>query len=307
MRAMRLSWVTADVVRSFETENTTAHRICSHPSGWIERLGRDMLISWRNTIFRDAGLAGVRSWAADCVVAVDRIFARELPRRPEDRSRPVLVDGPADGPLQTVVLERGMRFLVDFSAGYSTGVFLDQRRNRELVQEWAPRRTLNLFAYTCTFSVCAALGGGITTSIDLSRKSLDRGRQNFSENGLDPAAHKFVAGDVLRILPRLARDGRMFDCVIVDPPTFSRGAGGRPFRVADDFSDLALAALAVTARGGRVLLSTNSAKMASAGVAAAARYALRASRRSAELRSEAPPPDIPEHDAAKTLWLLLKD
>lgn len=307
MREMSLSWITADIVRCFETENTSAYRICSHPGGWIERLGRDLLVSWRDSGFRDAALRGARPWAKDNEIAIDRIFARELPRRPEDRASPILADGPADSPIQTIVSERGVRFIVDFSAGYSAGVFLDQRRNRELIREWAPRRALNLFAYTCTFSVCAGLAGGITTNIDLSRKSLDRGKQNFHENALDPSAHRFMAGDVLKFLPRLARQGEKFDCVIVDPPTFSRGSGGKPFKVVKDLPDIALMALEVTDRGGRVLLSTNSSKMTDADVKAAARYALEASRRSAELRSEPPPPDIPKHDAAKTLWLLLKD
>lgn len=301
------SWISADVLRSLEAEGTDAHRVCSGELGWVERFGSDILISWRATGFLDAARKRLPVWAAENGVGLGRIFARELPRRPEVRTMPVLLDGSPAQPPQALVSERGVRFIVDFSAGYSTGLFLDQRCNRALVRSTKPRRMLNLFAYTCTFSVSAALGGGVTTNVDLSRKSLDRGRENFRQNALDPEGHVFVAGDVARILPRLAREAATFDCIIVDPPTFSRGERGRPFRVVEHFADLALEALALVARGGRVLLSTNSAKMTDKDVRSAARYALEATRRGADLKSEPPPPDIPPEQAAKTLWILLKD
>jgi 23S rRNA (cytosine1962-C5)-methyltransferase len=78
---------------------------------------------------------------------------------------------------------------------------------------------LNTFAYTCAFSVCAALGGAKTTSLDLSRKYLDWGRRNFELNGLDPAAHDFIFGDCFEWMRRLVKKGRLFDAVLLDPPT----------------------------------------------------------------------------------------
>ncbi|HPA21153.1 MAG TPA: class I SAM-dependent methyltransferase [Verrucomicrobiae bacterium] len=301
------SWISPELIGVLEAEGTDAHRLCSGRGGWTERFGRDALVSWWDAGFRDAMRAGLADWARRSGLGIERIFERELPRQPEARATPVLLKGDAARPLESVVLERGVRSVVDFSAGYSVGLFLDQRCNRALVRHWCPRRTLNLFAYTCSFSVAAALGGGSTTSVDLSRRSLDRGRQNFSLNGLDPAAHTFIAADVLRVLPRLARQNQRFDCLIVDPPTFSRGERGKTFRVVRDLADLALAAMSLADTKGRIMLSTNSAKMTEADVYAAARYALKASRRGADLHREPPPPDVPAEQAAKTLWILLKD
>ena len=78
-----------------------------------------------------------------------------------------------------------------------------------------------MFAYTCGFSVCAALAGARTTSLDLSRKWLAWGQRNFVLNGLDPAAHDFIYGDATDWLRRLGRKGRQFEAVLLDPPTFS--------------------------------------------------------------------------------------
>lgn len=300
-------WISPEVLGAIGAEGTDAHRVCSGHGGWVERFGRDLLVSWRDATFRDMMRAALAGWAADSGLAIGRIFERELPRHAEARSAPTLFAGDRSLSAEAIAMERGMRFAIDFSAGYSVGLFPDQRCNRALVREWRPARTLNLFAYTCSFSVAAALGGGHATSVDLSRRSLDRGRMNFLENGIDPTAHAFIAGDVLRLLPRLERRRETFDCVILDPPTFSRGEGGKTFRVERDLAYLALSALSLVAPRGRLLLATNCAKMADADLAAAARYALKAARRGADLHRETPPPDIPPDQGAKTLWLLTKE
>ena len=123
----------------------------------------------------------------------------------------------------------------------------------------APARPCsNCFAYTCAFSVAAAAGGARTTSVDLSRRSLDWGRENFRLNDLDPAAgHEFFAGDVFDHLRRFGKQRRRFDAVLLDPPTFSRDRKGRVFRVEDDFGTLAALAVPLLAPGGVLLCSSN--------------------------------------------------
>lgn len=160
------------------------------------------------------------------------------------------------------VREGGLAYQIDFSSGYSQGIFLDQRENRARVRQRAAdgrvKNMLNLFAYTCGFSVAAAAGGAVTTSVDLSRKYLDWGRTNFGLNGLDPAGHEFLAGDVFEWLRRLGKRGRNFDLVVVDPPTFSRDREGKVFRVERDAAELAQAAHGVLAPGGSLFFSSNS-------------------------------------------------
>jgi 23S rRNA (cytosine1962-C5)-methyltransferase len=89
---------------------------------------------------------------------------------------------------------------------------------------------LNCFAYTCGFSLCAAKAGARTTSLDLSKKYLEWGKRNFALNGLDPAAHDFIYGDTFDWLRRLAKKGRAFDAVVLDPPTFSQSKEHGAFR-----------------------------------------------------------------------------
>ena len=124
---------------------------------------------------------------------------------------------------------------------------------------------LNCFAYTCAFSVAAAAAGARTASVDLSRRSLDWGKENFRLNGLDPSGHEFLAGDTFDWLRRLARHGRRFDGVVLDPPTFSRDRKGKVFRVEDDFGALVALAALLLAPGGWMLCSSNARTLTAAG------------------------------------------
>lgn len=157
------------------------------------------------------------------------------------------------------IRECGVVYEASFSSGYSQGIFLDQRDNRaEVRRRVGPgMRVLNTFAYTGAFSVCAALGGAETTTLDLSQPYLDWAKRNFSLNGIDPETHHFCKGDTFHWLRRFAKQGRKFDGVVLDPPTFSRDDRGRVFRVERDFGDLAALAAKVIAPGGWILCSTN--------------------------------------------------
>src|SRR5207302_973405 len=147
---------------------------------------------------------------------------RFLPKKNEERETPKLLSGSQSGSLYTVAIENHLKYGIDFGAGYSVGLFVDQRENRRFVQQSKPKRLLNCFAYTCSFSVAAASVGATTVNVDLSKKSLERGRENFGLNSLATIDHRFIADDLIAVLPRLARKGEKFDMIILDPPTFSR-------------------------------------------------------------------------------------
>ena len=296
-------WIAPDLLAAFDAERTSAHRLFTAPQAWVERLGPDVLISYQTDAARDAARAGLRAWETRAGFRSGRVFGRFLPRRNADRVSPVLLDGDPAAPLRTVVTERGVAYGIDFGTGYSSGLFLDQRANRAFVHRRAPRRVLNTFSYTCSFSVVAALAGALTLSIDLSRKSLDRGRHNFELNALSLEGHRFLADDVLDVLPRLERRGETFDLIILDPPTFSLGNRGRRWQVEQQMGDLLLAALALTAPGASVLLSTNCTSLDRAALERMARAVLRAARRRAEFHAPPPLPDFPPGAGAQTLWL----
>src|SRR5262249_18188905 len=120
---------------------------------------------------------------------------------------------------------------------------------------------LNTFAYTCGFSVCAAKAGLRTTSVDLSAKYLEWGKQNFALNGLDPSQHEFIGGDAFEWLRRLRAKQRMFDVIILDPPTFSQSKRHGVFRAEKHLGQLAAAALPLLKRKGVLFTSTNAATL----------------------------------------------
>lgn len=294
-RMMTGHWMTAGQVAALAAENTNAHRLWTGGDGWIERFGTDFLVSHVSESAGRSLAAALPERLESLGLPWDRVFLRVLVKGPGLDDRPVLLLGAADQPLQTVVEERGLKFGIDFSAGYSVGLFCDQRANRAHLESLRPRRVLNAFAYTCAFSAAAGRAGAETLSLDLSKKSLERGRENFALNGFDGERHRFIADDVFAVLPRLAKRGETFDAIILDPPTFSRGAKGRVFRVERDFGQLLELALDVAAPGAAILLSTNARGMTVGD--------LRSIARGLKGISIPPPPEYPPGSAAVTLWV----
>ncbi|MDR1785731.1 MAG: class I SAM-dependent methyltransferase [Spirochaetaceae bacterium] len=120
-----------------------------------------------------------------------------------------------------IIREGGAAFRVALGAYVDTGFFLEQRKLRALVRsESMGKEVLNLFSYTCAFSVFAALGGARRVdSVDLSNTYLETGRRNFILNGLSPEGlHR---EDVSAFLSRSALQNRVWDLIILDPPVFS--------------------------------------------------------------------------------------
>src|SRR5205807_9664617 len=167
-------WIDLALLRAFEAEGTDAHRLCTIDNGWAERFGRDILISFRTTAARDGLAHELSDWGKSFEFPIGRVFGRFLPKKNEERETPKLLFGNENESLQTTAAENGLKFGIDFGAGYSVGLFIDQRENRRFVRESKPQRVLNCFAYTCSFSIAAALGGARTVNVDLSKKSLDR-------------------------------------------------------------------------------------------------------------------------------------
>ncbi|GGB49117.1 class I SAM-dependent rRNA methyltransferase [Deinococcus soli (ex Cha et al. 2016)] len=196
----------------------------------------------------------------------------------EDLSPPDPVWGEARPEL--TALEAGVPLLIRPGADLSIGVFTDARPARAWVRGHAAgRRVLNTFAYTCGFGLSAALGGAaVVKNVDLSRKVLAWGQENYAQSGLDAPDTDFLFGDVFEWLSRLERREDTFDLVVLDPPSFARGKGG-VWRSERDYARLMTQAARVTAPGGQVLALLNHAgvngaafeRMAAAGLEAAGR------------------------------------
>ena len=304
-----------------DPEMTSAFRLIHGASdgwpGWfVEKLG-DFVLSQSEAPLRDdqhqelSRLAKIFSSRG----TYHKILSRQVRRATTADSSPKLVFGEA-APERFEILEHGVRYELSFREGYSVGLFLDQRDNRRrlLTSHIAANfplnqsAVLNCFAYTCGFSVCAAKAGARTTSLDLSKKYLEWGKRNFALNGLDPAAHDFIYGDTFDWLRRLAKKGRAFDVIVLDPPTFSQSKEHGTFRAEKDYGKLITAALPVLKSGGVLLASTNASDVAPEDFLADVDAAVHAAQRKILQRHYIPqPPDFPisraEPAYLKTVWL----
>ena len=120
------------------------------------------------------------------------------------------------------VLENELKFLVNLQDYVDTGLFLDHRVTRRMVQDEAKgKHFLNLFAYTGSFSVYAAAGGALsTTTVDWSNTYQQWARDNMELNQFDNPIHQFVRSDAMTFLQGLS-ETQQFELAVVDPPTFS--------------------------------------------------------------------------------------
>jgi 23S rRNA (cytosine1962-C5)-methyltransferase len=198
--------------------------------------------------------------------------------------------------------ESGLAFEISFQSGYSQGIFLDQRDHRAALRERLSngQTLLNTFAYTGAFSVFAAAAGATATTLDLAQPYLDWAKRNFSLNGFDPAAHFFCKGDTFQWLARFAKQGRSFDGIVLDPPTFSRDKDGKVFRVEKDYGRLAELAFACLAPGGFLLASTNCRTLTPRAFEAQIRGA---SRRPLKVRHNTMPADFTAEPYLKSVWV----
>lgn len=239
-------------------------------------------------------------------------------------------------PERFTVRENGLLFELSFNEGYSVGLFLDQRDNRRRfltsyvapeffmshpktpsrkedssVGGFAPLReasVLNAFSYTCGFSVAAAKAGARTTSLDLSKKYLEWGKRNFALNDLDPTQHDFIFGDAFDWMRRLAKKGRAFDVIVLDPPTFSQSKESGTWQAEKHFGKLVAAALPLLKANGVLFASTNAAKLVPKDFLASIREAVAQQPRKILQEHYVPqPPDFPitreEPAYLKTVWL----
>lgn len=183
----------------------------------------------------------------------------------------------------THTTEAGLLFEIDLAGYLDTGLFLDHRITRRIVGEMARgKRFLNLFAYTGAATVHAAAGGAeSTTTVDLSQTYLDWAQRNMRLNGFRcegapvdgrrgsrdgrtsgrerRAEHEFVRADVMPWIVDARRQGRQFDLIFVDPPTFSnsKAMGRRTWDVQRDHVELLVGVSRLLARGGEAVFSCN--------------------------------------------------
>ncbi len=254
--------VLTDLIAARESRlpgQTNAYRVSdgtTWPGIFIDALADRLLVSVRDT-------AVPRNLKEQLIATGRPVYLKRLDK--DVKEAPIHFAGP-QAELRFEIQENGVRYIMDMNAGYSQGIFLDQRDNRATVRGKcsAGMRLLNTFSYTGAFSVCAALAGATTTTLDLAQPCLTWCRENMELNGIDASQHYFCKGDTLHWLDRFARQGRSFDAIVLDPPTFSRDEKGRIWRVEKDYGSLVAKAMACLAPGGWLLCTTNCRKVSHA-------------------------------------------
>lgn len=293
------------------------------PRWYVDRLG-DYLLSQSERELTGKQREALAGWLRSLCVrgAYHKKLSRHVRGRSAAESSPQNVLGEV-APNEFVVRENGARFVLSFKEGYSVGLFLDQRDNRRrflsghvaagfsLFPAGTRPEVLNAFAYTCGFSVCAAKAGARTTSIDVSKKYLEWGRRNFALNGLEAGQHDFMYGDAFGWLRRFARKRRMFDAIVLDPPTFSQSKAGGVFQAGKDYGELVKAALPLLKPDGVLFASTNAAKVEAEKFLDQLNGAVGSARRKIVQQHYTPqPPDFPvsreEPAYLKTVWMRIR-
>lgn len=208
-----------------------------------------------------------------CVVSKERLSSsgKSLENAPMD-----VVIGTREDAVGTV-REGNAQFHVDLLDTINPGLFLDMRHVRLEVEERfremsgaSPAnfeasahlenpglRFLNLFSYTCSFSVHARLGGAaVATNADISGKILDKGRENYALNGLDLRPGEFFRGNAIEYVHWAQKKGLRFDGIVLDPPSFARFKGFN-FNVREHLMPLVADCATILNSGGFFMVSSN--------------------------------------------------
>jgi 23S rRNA (cytosine1962-C5)-methyltransferase len=197
-------------------------------------------------------------------------------------------------PPEITVREHGLSFIANLYHGQKTGLFLDQRDNRQTVRALAAGRSvLNLFSYSGMFSVYALAGGAKSArSVDVAAAALHDAERNAALNGVADA-HETVQADVFAALQALAEAGERFGMVIVDPPSLGSGKVGRHAALRA-YERLNAAALRCVEAGGLLVSSSCTAQVSPADfLAVLARGAQSAGVRAQVVHEAGQPADHP--------------
>ncbi|MEZ8928990.1 MULTISPECIES: class I SAM-dependent methyltransferase [unclassified Vibrio] len=154
-----------------------------------------------------------------------------------------------------VVVEHGLKYQLDIGRNQNFGLFLDMRNGRQWVQDNAKNKNvLNLFAYTCGFSVAAIAGGARQCmNVDMSRGSLNKGRDNHRLNEHDMRSVNFLGYDIFKSWGKIKKGGP-YELVIIDPPSFQKGS----FALTKDYKKILRRLPELLTEGGEVIACVNS-------------------------------------------------
>lgn len=203
-------------------------------------------------------LATLMSWTKTADWIASGATALWLQYRQGSDSAMTLLWG--DDQTDKVIHENGLAFRLTLGRNQNPGLFLDMKNGRQWVKAQANgKRVLNLFAYTCGFSV-AAMAGGATqvVNLDMAKGALSRGRDNHRLNDLPLDKVSFFAHDIFKSWGKLRKYGP-YDLIVIDPPTFQKGS----FALTQDYAKILRRLPTLMEKGGKVLACVNDPSLTS--------------------------------------------
>jgi 23S rRNA (cytosine1962-C5)-methyltransferase len=214
----------------FAGEELNAWRVVNGEGDFLPGIVVDRYAEWAVLKLYSAGLKPYRATLVRLLMEllpIKGVYGRDELGRDDDsdeESGQGQVLTGEEPPQHIAIREREATLLVDVRRGQKTGLFLDQRENRRALRRYARGRTvLNCYSFTGGFSIQAALAGAArVTSIDQDADAIALAQEVFKTNGVEPAAHEFVVGDVPSFLAEARRANRRFGCIVLDPPAFTK-------------------------------------------------------------------------------------
>jgi len=219
------------------------------PSLVVDRYG-DWLVVQALSQGTDRLLGEITGWLVD-LLGPRGILARNDPRVRQleglDQSVEVL-HGDVPGSIE--IVERGVRYEVDPWKGQKTGLFLDQRENREAAARYARGRVLDAFSYNGGFAFALAPHADEVVALDISADAVARIARNAEVNGIRTVVAREV--NVFDELRHFERSGDRFDTIVLDPPAFAKNKASVP-KAISGYKDINLRALRILAPGGTLV------------------------------------------------------
>jgi len=185
---------------------------------------------------------------------------------------------------KTIVCENNIKFAVDLLDTLNPGLFLDMREARLFfAKNCEGREVLNLFAYTCSFGVYARKNKAAkAVNVDISKKNLNKGRENYLLNEIEPSQGEFFCGSAEEYIDWAIKKGKKFGAIAIDPPSFAKNSK-KTFSFAKDFGNLTEKAVKILEDNGVMLLATNYSKWSGETLLKAARDAFAANGKTFKL------------------------
>ncbi len=214
-------------IRETFCKNRTAYRLVHSESDFLPGLVIDKYNDSYSIQLNSAGMENyldiivnllVKDFNATNIILRNDTTARELEGLPKFTK---ILHGEN---VEEVIFDGKLKMKVNLIEGQKTGIYLDQTENRHLLIDVSnDAEVLDVFCNEGGFSLAAALGGARkVTSIDISNESLQRFRENIELNNFNPDKFEIIKEDAFDLLKVLKKEGKQFDVINLDPPSFTK-------------------------------------------------------------------------------------